>query len=62
MILSAYMGMSFPHHVIADPHAHARTQVAMSGLDSMMAHLIQRRKTCGDQIEADLAEVSKYME
>jgi hypothetical protein len=29
----------------------------MAGLDSMMANLTQRRKTCGDQIEADLAEV-----
>mmetsp|Transcript_41850 Transcript_41850/g.81839 ORF Transcript_41850/g.81839 Transcript_41850/m.81839 type:complete len:215 (-) Transcript_41850:16-660(-) len=31
-------------------------KVAMSGLDSMMAALVQRRRTCGDQIEADLAE------
>lgn len=35
----------------------SQTQVAMAGLDSMMVNLTQRRKTCGDQIEADLAEV-----
>jgi len=33
-------------------------KVAMAGLDSMMANLTQRRKTCGDQIEADLAETA----
>jgi hypothetical protein len=31
-------------------------KVAMAGLDSVMAFLQQRRKTCGDQIEADEAE------
>mmetsp|Transcript_24016 Transcript_24016/g.60778 ORF Transcript_24016/g.60778 Transcript_24016/m.60778 type:complete len:215 (-) Transcript_24016:360-1004(-) len=33
-------------------------KVAMAGLDSMMANLMQRRKTCGDQIDADLAETA----
>jgi hypothetical protein len=28
-------------------------KVAMSGLDSVMAFLVQRRKTCGDQVLAD---------
>eukprot|EP00288_Rhodomonas_lens_P000973 CAMPEP_0177734384 /NCGR_PEP_ID=MMETSP0484_2-20121128/24199_1 /TAXON_ID=354590 /ORGANISM="Rhodomonas lens, Strain RHODO" /LENGTH=162 /DNA_ID=CAMNT_0019247847 /DNA_START=109 /DNA_END=594 /DNA_ORIENTATION=+ len=36
-------------------------KVAMSGLDSVMAFLVQRRKTCGDQIVAD-EEETKFLD
>ncbi|EKX52290.1 hypothetical protein GUITHDRAFT_133991 [Guillardia theta CCMP2712] len=34
-------------------------KIAMTGLDSLIAFLRQRRKNCGDQIEADVAEVAR---
>ena len=33
-------------------------KVAMSGLDKLIAFLVQRRKTCGDQLVADLEETA----
>ena len=33
-------------------------KVAMAGLDSLIAFLQQRRKTCGDQIDMDKAEIA----
>ena len=33
-------------------------KVAMAGLDSLIAFLQQKRKTCGDQMEADAAEIA----
>jgi len=32
--------------------------VAMSGLDSLIVFLQQRRQTCGDQIDMDMAETA----
>ena len=67
--LSSLLKSYLPH----DPEAFARlinpslkqksnlanvAQTAMAGLDSLVRFLQQRRKTCGDQITADEAEVA----
>jgi hypothetical protein len=66
--MTALLNKYIPHDEVAfkrliKPSLKAQAQaldvakVAMAGLDSLIAFLQQKRKTCGDQMEADAAEI-----